>query len=144
MRMQDVMSDAVESVAPSTTAADARARMKMSGIHHLVVRDGKTVVGVVSSRDLGTNAGQTPVRDLMSAHIATAGPTTTVKQAANILRGRGIGCLPVMDGGKLVGIVTVSDLLELVGKGLDKPLHNRERWLLSRRGVRRKAVERRP
>jgi CBS domain-containing protein len=44
-------------------------------------------------------------------------PRTPVRRAANLLRGRSIGCLPVVDSGQLIGIVTISDVLELVGRG---------------------------
>jgi CBS domain-containing protein len=44
----------------------------------------------------------------------------TVRRAANLMQGRNIGCLAVTEHGKLVGIVTVSDLLRLLGKGGDR------------------------
>ena len=44
-----------------------------------------------------------------------------VRQAANVMRGWNIGCLPVVEDGALVGIVTVSDLLRIVAEGADKP-----------------------
>ena len=56
----------------------------------------------------------------MTAPAVTVEPTTTVRQAANVMRGRSIGCLVVVESGRAIGIVTVSDLLELVGRGLDR------------------------
>ena len=53
----------------------------------------------------------------MSEQVVTALPTTSVRQAANLLRARTIGCLPILDDGKLVGIVTLTDLLEMLGRG---------------------------
>jgi CBS-domain-containing membrane protein len=61
-----------------------------------------------------------------------AGLATTIRQAANLLRGRTIGCLPVMEDSKLVGIVTVTDLLELVGEVIRKASTD-ARWKPTRR-----------
>ena len=57
----------------------------------------------------------------------------TVREAANLLRGRSIGCLPVFDGDQLAGIVTTSDLLELIGRGVERPVAESTRWTLGRR-----------
>jgi CBS domain-containing protein len=69
----------------------------------------------------------------MTAPAVTADPTTTVRQAANIMRGRSIGCLVVVKAGRAVGIVTVSDLLELMGRGVDRPVAETKRWTLRHR-----------
>ena len=71
----------------------------------------------VAAPPSGTNS---TVADLMTAPAVTVEPTTTVRQAANVMRGRSIGCLVVVESGHAIGIVTVSDLLELVGRGLDR------------------------
>jgi CBS domain-containing protein len=63
----------------------------------------------------------------MTPHAVSASPSTTISQAATLLRGRSIGCLPIIDKGKLVGIVTVSDLLELLSKSDDGPSSKRKR-----------------
>jgi len=64
----------------------------------------------------------------------------TLRQAANLLRGRTIGCLPVVEGGELVGILTTTDLLELIGRGAEKPVAKGKRWVLKGRGPRRRSV----
>ena len=74
----------------------------------------------------------------MSRDVVTVEPTTTVRQAANLMRGRYLGCLPVVDGGKLVGMVTTSDLLELLGRGAIAPSPRAERWTLKGRGPRKR------
>jgi CBS domain-containing protein len=115
--------------------------MRLHRIRHLVVMEGKRVVGIVSERDLGGSRGAAlrtgrTVEDLMARDVATATPETTIRQAANMLRGRTIGSLPVMEEAKLVGIVTVTDLLELVGEVIRKastdarwkPVRRMGRW----------------
>jgi CBS-domain-containing membrane protein len=57
-----------------------------------------------------------------------------VREAANLMRGHRAGSLPVVDGGKLVGIVTVWDFLDLIGRGADRPVAHAERWVLNNRG----------
>lgn len=141
MRLGEIMTRDVKTAAPGESADDAYQRMRVHRIRHLVVMDGKRVVGVVSERDLGggreaaARSGRT-VEELMARDVATAGPETTIRQAANRMRGRTIGCLPVVEGSKLVGIVTVTDLLDLVGEVIRKastdarwkPVRRMGRW----------------
>lgn len=130
MRITEAMTEHVRTVPSTMSAADAYALMKTAGMHHLVVTKAKVVVGVLSARDLSPQ-GRTPtfpdgvtVEDLMSSPVVTIENDETVRKAANLMQGRTIGCLPVTDNGKLVGIITLSDLLQLLGKGVDRPNHN--------------------
>jgi acetoin utilization protein AcuB len=140
MRVQDVMTREVESIDRQENAQVAFDFMKLKGIRHLVVKNGSELVGVLSQHDLGVpdqyDFRETRrVAELMSTHVVTASPNMSVKQAANLMRGRTIGCLPVVrEGhpGRLVGIVTVSDLLELLGRGVDRPAQGRRATLKAR------------
>jgi CBS domain-containing protein len=138
MRVQDVMTKNLKTVSPLTTADDAWDMMRVNRIHHLVVVKGELVMGIFSDRDAGGRAGASArtgctVADLMTAPVVVVQPTTTVRKAANLMRGRSIGCLVVMKDGRAVGIVTVSDLLELVGRGLDRGAEISKRWTLKHR-----------
>ena len=109
-------------------AGDAWEIMRNKSIRHLIVAKGTQVVGVFSDRDAGGRAGATirrgrTVADLMTRNVVTVDREDTVRKAANLMRGRTIGCLPVTRNGKLVGIVTTSDLLVLLGRGVDRPPH---------------------
>lgn len=142
MRIGDVMTKRVETIEPSAGADAAYERMRLRRIRHLVVMEDRGVVGVISERDLGgkngegVRAGRT-VAELMTRGVAVAGPLETVRAAANRMRGGSIGCLPVVDEGRVVGILTVSDVLELVGRGAEKPVEMTQRRVLRRRGPRR-------
>lgn len=139
MRIQDIMSSEVISVSPNVSLVEARTRMQTGGVRHLLVQQDRRIVGVVSERDLGgSKLRQTNgvVADVMTENVVTASPDTTVRRAANLLRGRTIGCLPVVDGERPVGIVTTTDLLELLGSGVEKPIERSTRWTLGRRGPR--------
>ena len=143
MRLQDIMSTNVKTVTPSVTVATARNLMRVDGIHHLLVVDDRRVVGIVSDRDLGgrvggrrADGGATSIADVMSAHVVTVTADATVRQAANLMRGHGIGCLAVVADEKPVGIVTITDLLELIGRGVERPIERSTRWTLRARGAR--------
>jgi acetoin utilization protein AcuB len=143
MRVQDVMSVKLKTVGPGAAAEDAWNMMRLHKIRHLVVTDESRVVGVLSDRDAGSRGGAAlrankTVADLMTSPAVTVSPTMTVREAANLMRGRSIGCLVVVRGGHAKGIVTVSDLLELVGRGLDRGVESTKRWGLSHRAPHRK------
>jgi acetoin utilization protein AcuB len=144
MRLQDIMSRDIKTIGPEASAAAAREAMRTNGTRHLLVRDGRDVVGIVSDRDLGgklaasgAKIGSLSVGDLMTSTVVTARPETTIRQAANLLRGHIIGCLVIVDGARLVGIVTTTDLLELLGRGAERPIKRSTRWTLRSRGPRR-------
>jgi CBS domain-containing protein len=141
MRVQDVMTPHVRTIGADQSAETAFTTMRALNIHHLVVRDGgAALVGVVSSHDLGAPSQDEfrrnrRVADLMSPRVVTAAPEMPVRQAANLMRGRSINCLPIVRPGRtprLVGIVTTSDLLELLGQGVDRPAHPERRVLKAR------------
>lgn len=134
------MTQNIQTIGPTATVEEARAMMKSSRIHHLLVRQGAGIVGVVSERDVGTRSGANdlrPVADVMTENVITASPDTTIQRAANLFRGRIIGCLPIVEGAKPVGIVTTTDLLELIGRGAERPVGRATRWTLRDRGPRR-------
>ena len=143
MRVQDVMTRHVETIDGQENAQIAFDSMKLKGIRHLVVKRDSELVGVLSKRDLGVPdqydfREKHRVAELMTTQVVTASPEMSVRQAANLMRGRTIGCLPVVKEGhpsRLVGIVTVSDLLELLGRGVDRPAQGR-RLTLKARGPR--------
>ena len=144
MRVREVMTRSVETVSVQDSALDARQRMRSRRVRHLVVMDGRELAGVVSSRDLDA-IGLTPegllIGDLMTSPAVSVAPDATLRQAANLLRGRTIGCLPVMEKGRLVGILTTTDLLELIGRGVERPVAGTRRWVMKDRGQRpRKAA----
>jgi acetoin utilization protein AcuB len=143
MRLDDIMSTEVKTIAPNASVGEARTLMDTAGVHHLIVVEGGQVVGVLSARDLGGRASngrgegdRARVESIMSPHVVSMAPDATIRQAANRLRGRGIGCLAVMDGPKLRGIVTTTDLLELIGRGVERPIERSVRWTMSSRGSR--------
>ena len=142
MRLKEIMTTKVETVPPRESLERAQTRMRLRRIHHLVVVDRHQPVGIVTDEAIerGLVQGVARVEDVMFRHVVTGTPETTVRQAANLMRGRAIGALPVLEKQKLVGIVTVADLLDLLGKGAERPVARSERWTLRDRGVKPKRV----
>ena len=126
MRLRDIMSVGVITVGPDEPIKAALSTLRRHGIRHLVVLERGHVAGIVSERDLGGRRsaglhGSRTVREVMTPDPVSATPSTTLRQAANLMRGRTIGCLLVVDGDKLVGLVTTTDLLDQLGRGATRP-----------------------
>jgi acetoin utilization protein AcuB len=142
MRVGEVMSAPVRTVKAEDTANRAWELMRLYRIRHLVVaRPDGGVAGLLSAADLGGPRGDLVrdgrlVGDLMTKKVVVAAPQTSVREAANLMRGRRVNCLPVVDGRKLQGIVTAIDLLDLIGRGADRPVATSERYVLKNRGPR--------
>jgi acetoin utilization protein AcuB len=122
MLVKDVMKSPVLSVGPETTLEEAYRLLLEKGIRHLpVVKDGK-LLGIITDRDIrlatshlnpkGPCPGCTQVGEVMTKEVVTAHPLDPVEEAAFVMRHRKIGCLPVLEDGELVGIVTGIDLLD--------------------------------
>src|SRR6202140_2703904 len=138
MRIKDVMSKSVVSISPETLIAAARATLRSGEIEHLVVVEGKRVVGVVAREDIAQAGDDKPVAGVMSRNVATIAPEETLRRAAGIMRGRAVGCLPVVDGDRLVGIVTTSDLLTALAKGDTHTSPPNDRVILRKRSEERR------
>jgi CBS domain-containing protein len=144
IRVQDVMTKSVRTVPPTLSAEIAWREMHEQGVHHLVVMTGTEVLGVFSDRDAGGVKGERLrtgrlVEELMTKSPVTVRPETPVRKAANVMRGRSIGSLVVTDAkGRLRGIVTVTDLLELIGRGLERPVASTTRWTLNHQAPHKK------
>ena len=146
--VRDSMTQAVVTVAPQTTAAEALALCRLNRIRHLPVLERGRLVGVISDRDLraATPALGDPARvealdrirvaDEMARDVTTARPEDPIEDAAMVMYERKIGCLPVVDGEDLVGILTTSDVMRALVRlvGAHKPGSRLEVALPSRSG----------
>ena len=131
MRVEQLMSVPPATVAPGDSLHIADGIMSMGVVRHLpVVKDGE-LVGLVSQSDvlrspalLAPLFGMTVdskaalralrVEDAKSSPVFTIGPDASIQDAAARLLDHRVGCLPVLEEGRLVGIVTTSDLLRAV------------------------------
>jgi len=137
MRIQDVMTGDIVTIGPQATIAEAREKLRARRIHHLIVLEDKRILGILSDRDLANRNDATLVASVMTRDVATISPRATLRQAAGRMEGRAINCLPVIDRGKLTGIVTSTDLLRALAKG-EHPAPSPERYVLRKRGPRKR------
>jgi acetoin utilization protein AcuB len=145
MLVRDIMRSPVVAVPPETTLEDAYRTMREKGFRHLPVLEGERLVGVVTDRDLrlATSAlapvpfpAGSSVAEVMCREPRTANAEDAVEDAARVMRERKIGCLPVVDDGRVIGIITGIDLLDALIRmtGVDKPSGRLEVRLQDRPG----------
>ena len=116
MKVQDVMTPAVLTVRTRDSIASARAMMRDAGVHQLVVRDlRRRVVGVISATDVRSAPDQACVGDFVYRRLVSIKPDASISAAAALMRLHCVASLPVLDGHRLVGIVTRSDMLDVIG-----------------------------
>jgi CBS domain-containing protein len=127
--VRDVMSRVVMTVGPNDKLATAADVMQLGRIRHMPVLDDGELCGLVSQRDLfhsallkalgwGAHGAQKAremflVKQAMVTDVRTTTPDTPLSDAAETMIEHKLGCLPVLEGGKLVGIITESDFVAL-------------------------------
>jgi|ERR1019366_3168927 acetoin utilization protein AcuB len=132
MLVRDIMRSPAVAISADTMLQDAYRTMQERGIRHLPVVEGEKLVGVITDRDLrlATSAlAPSPfppgsrVSEVMTLEPLTADASDPVEDAARTMRERKIGCLPILDDGRVIGIVTGLDLLDALIRmtGVDKP-----------------------
>ena len=127
MRVKDRMRRSLVSVAQSDTLDHALMTLRRFNIRHLPVVKGDRVVGIVSDRDV-KKATPSPfdyptaeefraftsavtVKEIMTKEVITVSPLTPIEEAACLMNQKRIGALPVVQEGRLVGILTETDVL---------------------------------
>jgi acetoin utilization protein AcuB len=115
MQVSERMSTKPTSVTPDDTLAAAKALMDAEGFHRLPVLEEGRLVGILTERDIRLHWGyleSTKVDAAMTAEPIFVPPATNIEEAARVLLRHKIGGLPVVDKGKLVGIITTTDMLK--------------------------------
>jgi CBS-domain-containing membrane protein len=117
MLVKDVMNKNVVVAKDSATVRDASRVMKNYDIGSLVVLKGTEIIGIVTERDVVESVAQskdpdvTEVKDIMSKKVITISPEATIEEAVDIMVEHKIKKLPVVEDGKIKGIVTASDIV---------------------------------
>ena len=111
----------IYSVAPEAAVLEAIRAMAAHRVGALLVMRGEALEGIVSERDyarkvilMGRSSADTPVRDIMTAPVLTVQPETTVEKCMQLMTERRVRHLPVTDGGRVVGMVSIGDLVKAV------------------------------
>jgi len=127
MKVKDIMVKEVATLDVNDELSLANDIMRLGRIRHLPVVDGLRLVGIISERDLfrsslaqalgyGTKATRDlmktlRIKDIMVARVITVNPETALKDAVQLMVDKKIGCLPVVEEDRLVGLVTETDIL---------------------------------
>ena len=111
----------VHAAAPADSVYAALQRMADHGIGFLVVLDGDRLAGVLSERDYARkvilrdrSSKDTLVRDIMTTDVVTVAPDHSIPQCMTLMSAHGIRHLPVVERGKVIGVLSVRDLLKAV------------------------------
>jgi CBS domain-containing protein len=106
------------SVSPDDTVFDAIKVLAEKGVGALIVMDKGKLVGILSERDYtrkialqGKNSKESRVRDIMTANVLVVSPTTRTRECMAIMSEKNIRHLPVIDGGTVLGMLSIRDLM---------------------------------
>jgi acetoin utilization protein AcuB len=127
MIVKELMTQSPITTGTGTPVLEARQLMVDKRIRHLLVTEGTKLLGIITDRDIRLNLpspatslsvweinyllARMTVDSAMTKSVVTVGPDQDAKEAAALMLDRRIGALPVLDGGRLIGIITETDLL---------------------------------
>lgn len=110
---------ALYKVAPHVMVFDGLQLLADHGVGAMLVMDGDKLVGVFSERDYtrkvaleGKNSRQTPISDIMTADVITVAPKTGTRECMALMSQHKIRHLPVVDNGKVIGMISIRDILD--------------------------------
>ena len=109
------------SIGPNEPVLEAVRLMAEHHVGALLVMKGDQLAGIVSERDYarkvvlkGRSSAETPVSQIMSAPVVTVTLTSSVQECMQLMTARHIRHLPVVDGGRVIGMVSIGDLVKAV------------------------------
>jgi CBS domain-containing protein len=131
MLINEIMTTKVKTIRPEDSVKSLAQKMVKDDIGDMVVVSGSgEVVGIATERDIikdvvvnGGSLEETKVSDIMTDKIIAVDPSNTLEQAADVMVKYKIKKLPVIDKGRLVGIVTATDLIAYENRLVDKVAH---------------------
>jgi CBS domain-containing protein len=127
MRVSEIMTNAAVTDASDDTLAEAARKMWHQQTGSLLVVDGEDLVGIVTERDIlravatGTKLDQARISEVMTKDLVTVNPGTSLREAAKVMADKWIRHLPVLDNGKLVGVLSQRDLAGVLAGALNEP-----------------------
>ena len=105
------------------TVFEAITKMVEANVGSLLVAEGGEIVGIVTERDYlrrvaleGRTEKETPVRDIMTSPLYVATPETAIDECMALMTDRRIRHVPIVDGGEVVGVVSIGDLVKFISK----------------------------
>ena len=123
-KVKDILAlkgQSVWSVTPDSSVYDAMKLMAEKGIGALMVIDGEKIVGILSERDYarkvilqGRASRTTQVREIMTSHVLYAQPEQNIEECMALMTDKRVRHLPVYEEGRLVGVISIGDLVKSI------------------------------
>jgi CBS domain-containing protein len=127
---------AVWSIAPNEMVFDAIQLMADKNVGALPVVENGRLAGIISERDYtrkvilkGKSSKETPVRDIMTQELVTANAGDSVTECMRVMTEKRIRHLPVMEGSKMIGLVSIGDLVRRIISAQTATIDNLEKYI---------------
>lgn len=137
-QLLQVKGSAVLSVTPESSVFDALRLMAEKNVGALLVMSDGTLRGILSERDyarkvilLGKSSHELAVRDIMSDKVVSVTPGQTVDDCMALMTGRRIRHLPVIDNGRIIGVLSIGDLVKAVIEEQQQTIQQLESYIHS-------------
>ena len=129
---------AVFSLRPEAPVLEAIRAMAEHHVGALLVMKGEVLAGIVSERDYarkvilrGRSSSDTPVRDIMTSPVLTVSPDTSVEQCMQLVTDKRVRHLPVVEAGRVIGMVSIGDLVKAVIAAQQQQIEQLESYIHS-------------
>ena len=126
----------VWSIAPDATVFEAIELMADKNVGALPVVENGGLVGIISERDYtrkvilkGKSSKETPVKDIMTLELVTAHPGDSVSQCMHVMTDKRVRHLPVLEGTKMVGLISIGDLVRRIISAQTATIDNLEKYI---------------
>jgi CBS domain-containing protein len=131
----------VHAIVPTASMFDALKLMAEKNIGALLIMEGETIVGMLSERDyarkialLGRSSKETPVSDVMTYPVMYVGPQQSTEECMALMTENRLRHLPVLDDGKLIGLISIGDLVKDIISEQNFVIEQLQRYISGQRG----------
>jgi CBS domain-containing protein len=135
-RILERKDSSVWSIAPEAMVYDAIKLMAQRNVGALLVLENNRLIGIISERDYtrkvilqGKSSKETPVGEIMTKELVTAEPNGNIAECMRLMTERRVRHLPVLEGSKIVGVVSIGDLLKWVISAQDAAIDHLEKYI---------------